>query len=111
MAAQFSIALPHGPAAIGSQSRGRHGQKIIAHTTLELVLELQERLSLRNKRFGARPMNRNCLVMIALVAGSPALGLAVEPTRWRPNQYPSPTVKVPAAEEQFDADWPWFANT
>lgn len=28
-----------------------------------------------------------------------------------PNQFPSPTVKVPCPEKEFDADYPWYANT
>ena len=35
---------------------------------------------------------------------------AAEATIDRPNQYPSPTVKVPADDDEFSFDWPWYEN-
>jgi len=41
----------------------------------------------------------------------PNFALAAEATIDRPNQYPSPTVKQPADDEQFEDDYPWWENT
>lgn len=47
-----------------------------------------------------------CLSVILTAAALHASDLTIE----RSNQFPSPTVKVPAPDEQFSADWPWHEN-
>ncbi|WP_425395496.1 carbohydrate porin [Aeoliella sp.] len=59
-------------------------------------------------------MRSNYLAVVVLCVL--ALGLAKDVhaqhlTSRRPDQYPSPTVKVPAAGHQFDADYSWQDNT
>jgi porin len=53
------------------------------------------------------------LVLSAVVAASiaPIQLFAADATIDRPNQYPSPSVKQPAPDEQFDDDYPWATNT
>ncbi len=47
----------------------------------------------------------------AAVVSSAGDARAQHLTSRRPDQYPSPTVKLPAAGHQFDADYSWEANT
>lgn len=62
-------------------------------------------------------MTRDCLVLTVcatvavVVASSGAESVAQHLTSRRPDQYPSPTVKVPAGDHQFDADYSWAENT
>ena len=54
---------------------------------------------------------RICLAAIATLTGglAPLLSAAADATIDRPNQYPSPTVQVPA-DDEFDDDYPWHEN-
>ncbi|MEM7317086.1 MAG: hypothetical protein AAF497_28465, partial [Planctomycetota bacterium] len=59
-------------------------------------------------------MYRRILTVVALGCGSIWLAddaPAQHLTSRRPDQYPSPTVKVPADDEQLEADYDWNANT
>jgi len=53
----------------------------------------------------------NVLIVAAALAWQASDARAQHLTARRPDQYPSPTVKVPAAGHQFDADYSWEANT
>lgn len=55
-------------------------------------------------------MARFPLTIAAVVGLMPLFARAAEPVICRPNQYPSPSVKQPAADDLFDRDYPWSAN-
>jgi len=62
-------------------------------------------------------MRRPPLILIVLEAGilvatiAEPVAFAQHLTSRRPDQYPSPTVKVPAWDHQYDADYSWQENT
>ena len=49
--------------------------------------------------------------LAVLSAMLPLGALAAEARIDRPNQYPSPTVKQPAPDEEFEDEYPWWENT
>lgn len=54
---------------------------------------------------------RIILRFFALLGASvPISAVAIEARIDRPNQYPSPTVKQPAGNDQFDSEYPWWEN-
>jgi porin len=59
----------------------------------------------------AFPTRTSSRIFALLWATLPISAFAVEARIDRPNQYPSPTVKQPAGDEQFDDDYPWWENT
>jgi porin len=58
--------------------------------------------------------NYQCWMLLAAFAVACGLAngsLAADSTRDRPNQFLSPSVKQPAPDTKFDADYPWRENT
>jgi len=58
-------------------------------------------------RFATIVHAASILATLASACASRAQQLTID----RPNQYPSPTVKVPADDDQYSADWSWLCNT
>ena len=56
------------------------------------------------------PLGRNRIWLFGLMLGA-SVCAGAQTTQDRPNQFESPSVKQPAGEEKFDADYPWWENT